>query len=323
MVWSAINDRGGFVPDCDPRHQGNVAKQENHMRKLNCRPGDLAIVIEAINPINIGAIVKVIGKHRNQKILCVAPDEFIWLVESPHPLTYEVKDKLVRKRKGGAPDSGLQPIRGLPLGKDITDHLRDKYEMENSDLRIFEVSDSGTISDPDVEVPEINADLFEFDDYHTVESLIDTIETCQPLLNSIQSLAWNKRLEFTEDDDSELKTVLEDEDFGWKEWIRLEGESGLGWFISYIDETWLQEELNWHDVDYFPNHYSGVAVAKEYFESLDYKTLDALGIDIIEGEHPGSTYYAAELRQDIDHANQIARDMELDFRFRGLTSLHG
>jgi len=92
------------------------------------------------------------------------------------------------------------------------------------------------------------------------------------------------------------------------------------WCVTYIDETWLQKELNWRDGDYFPSQYSSVAVAKEYFEALDYETLNALGVDIIEGEHPGSTYYAAELRQDIDHANQVARDMGLDFRFRSLTA---
>ena len=91
------------------------------MIKINCKPGDLAILVEAFNPVNIGAIVKVIGKHRNQKVVCAAPDEFIWLIEAPHSLTYEVKGKLVRKRKGGAPDSGLQPIRGLPLGRDIAE----------------------------------------------------------------------------------------------------------------------------------------------------------------------------------------------------------
>ena len=36
--------------------------------------------------------------------------------------------------------------------------------------------------------------------------------------------------------------------------------------------------------------------------------MDALGVQIIEGDHPGSSYYAAELRQGIDYANQIARD---------------
>jgi len=41
-----------------------------------------------------------------------------------------------------------------------------------------------------------------------------------------------------------------------------------------------------------------------------------LGVDIIEGEHPGSSYYAAELRQDVDYANQVAKEMGLGFRFR-------
>ena len=104
---------------------GNAAKEEKIMRKLNCRPGDMAIIVEAFIPVNVGAIVKVIGKHRNQKVICASPEEFIWLIEAPHPLTYEVKGKLVRKLKGGAPDSGLQPIRGLPLGRDISEGVRE------------------------------------------------------------------------------------------------------------------------------------------------------------------------------------------------------
>jgi len=52
-----------------------------------------------------------------------------------------------------------------------------------------------------------------------------------------------------------------------------------------------------------------------YFEGLDDKTLNALGVEIIEGEHPGSSYYAAELRQDVDYANQVAREIGLEFRF--------
>ena len=30
----------------------------------------------------------------------------------------------------------------------------------------------------------------------------------------------------------------------------------------------------------------------------------------------GSSYYAAELRQDVDYANQVAREMGLEFRFK-------
>ena len=113
---------------------GNAAKEEKIMRKLNCKPGDLAIIVEAFNPVNIGAVVKVIGKHRNQRVLCASPEEFIWLIEAPHHLTYEVKGKLVRKRKGGAPDSGLQPIRGLPLGKDIAEGVRELYGSKPSGI---------------------------------------------------------------------------------------------------------------------------------------------------------------------------------------------
>ena len=98
--------------------------------------------------------------------------------------------------------------------------------------------------------------------------------------------------------------------------VRLAGESGLNWFRTYVDETWLQQKINWRDVDYLPKHYSGVAVAKQFFEVLDDKTLDALGVEIIEGEHPGSSYYAAELLQDVDYANQVAREMGVELRFK-------
>ena len=126
FLWSGQPiDWGDLFQLAAPADIGKAAKQENSMRKLKCRPGDLAIIIEAFNSVNIGAIVKVISKHRNQRVIHASSDDFIWLVEAPHPLTYEVSGKLFRKRKGGAPDSGLQPIRGLPLVKDITTNLVD------------------------------------------------------------------------------------------------------------------------------------------------------------------------------------------------------
>ena len=287
------------------------------MRKLNCRPGDLAITVEAYNPTNIGSIVRVLHKHHNQSALSVEPDDFLWYVEAAHYLTYSRGLKFTRRKRGAAPDSYLRPIRGNPLGQDVTVQVIESIDLQEGKLRDFEVTESGTISDASVVEPTINADLFELDDHDTVEGLILTIECCQPLLFAIQELAWEKKMELHEDSTaSELLTVLQNEDFGWKEWIRFEGENGLNWFRTFIDETWLQQKINWRDVDYFPKHYSGVAVAKQYFEGLDDKTLDALGVEIIEGEHPSSSYYAAELRQDVDYANQVAREMGLEFRFR-------
>jgi hypothetical protein len=49
---------------------------------------------------------------------------------------------------------------------------------------------------------------------------------------------------------------------------------------------------------------------------MDRDTRQALGVVIVEGEHPGSSYYAAELRNDIDSANETATELELPFRFK-------
>jgi hypothetical protein len=49
---------------------------------------------------------------------------------------------------------------------------------------------------------------------------------------------------------------------------------------------------------------------------MDGKMLDALGVVIIEGDHPGSTYFAAELRGEMKVANAVAEREGLPFRFR-------
>lgn len=89
------------------------------MRKLNCKPGDLAIIIDAYNAVNIGTIVKIIATHKNQNALDKDADDHLWTVTAPHPITYAIDGKLVRKRKGPAPDSSLWPIRGISGLADI------------------------------------------------------------------------------------------------------------------------------------------------------------------------------------------------------------
>ena len=56
-------------------------------------------------------------------------------------------------------------------------------------------------------------------------------------------------------------------------------------------------------------------MAKSFFESIDVDIADDLGVVIVEGDHPGSSYFAAELRKGIDHANYRAERLGLDFRF--------
>ena len=88
--------------------------------------------------------------------------------------------------------------------------------------------------------------------------------------------------------------------------------SELGNTIIEQVQAWLDDPAGEEAAEQF----SGVALAKKYFERLDYKTLDGIGVQIIEDQHPGSSYYAAVLRQDIDNVNQFARGLDLTFRFR-------
>lgn len=70
-----------------------TAKQENEMRRVHCRPGDLAIVIDAYNAINTGTIVKVNATHKNQKALTKSADDRLWTVTGTHPMTCAMDGK--------------------------------------------------------------------------------------------------------------------------------------------------------------------------------------------------------------------------------------
>ena len=53
-----------------------------------------------------------------------------------------------------------------------------------------------------------------------------------------------------------------------------------------------------------------------FFRGIDLDSISGINIDIVEGEHPGSTYYAAELAMDPEEANAIAAHEGIPLRFR-------
>jgi hypothetical protein len=201
-----------------------------------------------------------------------------------------------------------EPDKGLPLGWDPAIGVGESLDKKEGKLREFLVDESGTISDP-VELRSTNADFYDLEEFKTIEALIEAIEFCPPLLHHFQKLRWEKMNELAETD--KLHQALQDDDFGWRNWITEEGQAGLAWFIDQV-EAWLDDPAGKEAAEQF----SGVALAKKHFERLDYQTLDGLGVQIIEGDHPGSSYYAAVLRQDIDYVNQVARSLGLTLRFR-------
>ena len=52
---------------------------------MNCKPGDLAVVVDAYNPTNIGSILRILRTHEDQAALLIEPGDHIWTMVATHP----------------------------------------------------------------------------------------------------------------------------------------------------------------------------------------------------------------------------------------------
>jgi hypothetical protein len=83
---------------------------------MRCRPGDLAVVISAINKSNIGLVVRVLRLHDGSGDLAYHIEEPVWLAECSTHMTWTKGGKQFRRKAGPVPDTQLQPIRGPTAG---------------------------------------------------------------------------------------------------------------------------------------------------------------------------------------------------------------
>ena len=272
------------------------------MRRLNCRPGELAIVINSFDPANIGSIVKVLGRDAK-----ACEKKFVWRTHAAHTLNYAKGDKQYRRRKGSLADADLQPIRGYPLGMDIAIGVGEQMDIKEGRLQVFEVDMAGTIT-LNFPEPRTNSEAFRIGGYRTVGQLISTVQDCPPLEFAVDQAVLDYKTLLGDD-----RSKMAQEDSDWCEWISAD-EQVLNWLIAFID-AWLEMEVDFGDSEFFQCT-SGDGYALRYFQRFDVETLDQLGVYLIEGEHPGSSFSGAVLREDIDYANQIARGKGLGFRFQ-------
>jgi N-formylglutamate amidohydrolase len=105
-------------------------------------------------------------------------------------------------------------------------------------------------------------------------------------------------------------------------------DGALDWLRSLDDETfrlqivpqiqaWLGEPPDWgsYEEDYIPDGATARGAAYVFFRDQDLGTLRTLGVKVIEGDFPGSTYYAAEVCRGIDAANTAAWEHGIPVRF--------
>ena len=200
-------------------------------------------------------------------------------------------------------------------------------------LFFYEIEEHGTISDPGVPGPKLRSDVFQNISpgfTRSVDDLISGVESCHPLASHFSILAADRLSDIEDELDADDNTLglierrrlaflaaalRNDPDTGWRDWIAHEGDPGLAGFKQIIQD-WLDEDVDWDESESFDSCWSGQSAALSFFSGLDAVVRKALGVAIIEGEYPGSSYYAAELRGEIANANRAAHALELAFRFQ-------
>ena len=196
---------------------------------------------------------------------------------------------------------------------DISEASEPQIEKAWSDLTsdpiVFDVEDR-TIYAPWAEYPKTYGDLFDVSsDFSSRAELIQVYDQHFDLQSHFydafedaasveKSLAWNLQ----------DRLGMDDGLIAWLNNAPLED-------LAAIVDGWLSSEL---PCCYeMPLQTGPMGQAYGYFLQQDGEILQSLGVVVIEGEHPGSSYFAAELRISIDDANYAAAALDIPIRFRG------
>lgn len=204
-------------------------------------------------------------------------------------------------------------------------------------LTEFEVDDSGTLTMADFREPKIRSEFYESVYESWSESpahLADAMDDCEPLAWAVHSIYTEIRDEIQAvlDEISEtsgvfkkrtaaltarLKEMAEEPEEGVENWLLALTASEFEESIVPEIEKWFASppKWNWED-DHLPRGGTAQGAALEFFQNMDGDALDALGVTIVEGEHPGSTYYAAELTCDLGAANKAAAATGIPVQFK-------
>lgn len=176
---------------------------------------------------------------------------------------------------------------------------------------LFEVSEFRSLSYANFEEPTTRYDAYGFSDASDVDGSM--FESHYDLYDPIQALYREHLLE--EDpalDEATLDERVEDE---WLEWCQqASGTDRTN--IRWIIDDWLSGAPDpcqeWESY-YKTGNAQGAAYDR--FLREDPELMHALGIVVIEGDCPGSSYYAAELHTEVEEANRIAAERGWTIRF--------
>ena len=211
-----------------------------------------------------------------------------------------------------------------------------KGAKANEPIIDFDVNSSGTLSLSNFTELETRSEFYDSVSGSWSQSpadLAEAMDECPPLAWAVHSIYSEIREEIQFDFDAiagksgvwvkrsnalkvRLNAMPEEPEEGAESWLLTLTNSEFEEHVVPEIEKWFNSPPNWNwEDDYLPMNSTSQGAALEFFQAMDGEDLDVIGVVIVLGEHPGSTYYAAELEVELDVANKAAVKAGIPIRF--------
>ena len=183
------------------------------------------------------------------------------------------------------------------------------WERTADQWSLFTVDDYGTLCFANFREPETHRDVFDLPPVHSLTA--EHVAGCYPLecfvVDECDRAATARGL-----------SEQEAEDFAyefWRDWF--DGLSPADRTrMNQAIERWLDDAIDWEfEGDWIYEVATAQGAAYRFFLGWDWRELERIGVAIIEGEYPGSSFFAARLRKTPEEANNLAIEQGLPMRF--------
>ena len=210
---------------------------------------------------------------------------------------------------GGAMAIPFEVLALAPASK-----ISASWKAANLAPMVFSVDSYGTISVGDYEEPGSRAELYGIDaEWSTREELAECIRS-EWQFESIAEDAFSNSVSFL---NKHAESGAEDDYDSWEEWLAAADDEVVD-DLGYQIRKWLETKPDLGaEYEWLPpmNTLTPGSRAYSFFKSQDEELLDALGVVFVEGDHPGSTYFGAELHYDLAEVNDCAIRRSIPIRF--------
>lgn len=154
--------------------------------------------------------------------------------------------------------------------------------------------------------------------------ITSVVEECLPLAEHLNDLCMLELEHLAQDEEQPGRTVYRllkrlvsraGDGEAWRAWVGfLDGQERLPDLVASI-LGWLAEPLTLADYEHVSPYVGPQGQAYQFFDTLPQSDLLALGVQLVEGDRPGSSYNAAELTLNVDEANARVAELGWPIRF--------